>query len=276
MAANKALAEQVAAMRATACTNKAGGSHYRIRTDNGDRWVATSCGDRVVRAAPTGPVAAGYVLALSLQPAFCESTAGRGKIECATQTADRYDASHLSLHGLWPQPRDNVHCGVAAADLDNDRSSTTWERLPAVELSPETRRRLDRVMPGTRSGLDRHEWIKHGTCYAGTQEAYFAASVRLVDEINATAVPTLFAAHVGREIEADAIRAAFDAAFGPGAGERVTVGCHSDGDRRLIRELLIGLAGTISPGTRIGDLMRAAPPRPDGCPGGIVDPVGLQ
>ena len=72
------------------------------------------------------------------------------------------------------------------------------------------------------------------------------------------------------------IRAAFDKSFGAGAGQRVRVACVDDGSRRLISEITIGLVGTISPDTKLGDLILGSGPTDAGCPGGIVDPVGLQ
>lgn len=76
-------------------------------------------------------------------------------------------------------------------------------------------------MPGTQSFLDRHEWIKHGTCYSGSDaDAYFREAVSLIDEVNRSAVQALVAANVGQEITASAVRHAFDVAFGAGAGDR--------------------------------------------------------
>ena len=40
----------------------------------------------------------GYALAISWQPAFCETLPRRR--ECREQTHDRFDASHFFLHGL--------------------------------------------------------------------------------------------------------------------------------------------------------------------------------
>ena len=50
-----------------------------------------------------------YVLAASWQPAFCATSAGQGKAECVSQTADRFDATHFSIHGLWPDDLDDRH-----------------------------------------------------------------------------------------------------------------------------------------------------------------------
>jgi len=213
------------------------------------------------------------VLAISWQPGFCEGH--EKKSECQSQRPDRYDATHFSLHGLWPQPRSNVYCEVS----NNERSSSKrgyWLDLPSVQTSVATRRRLEKVMPGTRSALDRHEWTKHGTCYSKGAETYYRHSLALMDRINASAVQKLFAANIGKPIKSTAIRAAFDEAFGRGVGSKVRVACRRDGDRLLITELTLGLRGRLSDNPNIGKLSRWARSTKIGCPGGIVDPVGLQ
>ena len=133
-------------------------------------------------------------------------------------------------------------------------------------------------MPGSQSHLDRHEWTKHGTCYPGRDpEAYFQ---RFAPPAGGGQRLAGAGAHgceaSGREVAADEIRARFDEAFGAGAGERVRVACKDDGTRRLIAELTIGLKGDIPGGTPVADLILASAPTDPGCPGGIVDPVGLQ
>ena len=149
-----------------------------------------------------------------------------------------------------------------------------WASLPAVDLGPDTRARLEKVMPGTRSMLERHEWIKHGTCYNGLdKEAYFKQSLALADEVNGSAVQALFAGHVGQEVKGTEIRAAFDSAFGARTGDRVRIACKKDGSRQLIVELTIGLAG---PDGKLADMTKAAKATDPGCEGGIVDPTGLQ
>lgn len=214
-----------------------------------------------------------YVLAASWQPAFCETRPR--KPECRSQTETLFDARYFSLHGLWPQPRANIYCGVSARDRQADKRGR-WDRLPALRLSPETRAELDEVMPGTQSLLQRHEWIKHGTCHDGDAEDYYRDSLRLMAALNASGVQDLFEASIGKRLSAQAVRAAFDAAFGPGAGARVKLSCVGDGGRRLIREITIGLKGALDEEARFADLILAAPPTSPGCPGGIVDPVGLQ
>ncbi|RWM23462.1 MAG: ribonuclease [Mesorhizobium sp.] len=276
--------------------NKDAPTHYLIRVPGADperRWVKVDCGHVSGGSASTEPAAPvpadrekssaapvsgkpEYVLALSWQPAFCETKPG--KTECKAQTAAGFDATHFTLHGLWPQPNGNFYCQVAAADKANDNPAH-WQDLPPVELEPNTRSELDQVMPGTASDLDRHEWIKHGTCYGKSQQEYFSDALSLTRAVNASPVRDLFTQKIGRDLTSDQIRAAFDSAFGTGAGERVRVSCLNDrsSGRRLIGELTLGLAGPIGPNSSLGELLLAsAPTNNAGCPKGTVDPIEFQ
>lgn len=223
------------------------------------------------------PQAASYVLAISWQPAFCE-TAPR-KPECRSQTANRYDASNFALHGLWPQPRSQAYCGVDGATEENDRQGR-WHDLPWNHLDENLWQRLRRMMPGTKSGLHKHEWIKHGTCMKGTDAThYFAVSLDLLEQVNTSAMRELFASSIGRKLDGDDIRAAFEADFGKGSGSRLRIACERDGSRQIIREVTIGLRGAPRPGLSRQDMQEmiaASEPTDPGCPRGIVDPVGLQ
>jgi ribonuclease T2 len=168
------------------------------------------------------------------------------------------------------------YCGVAddlrAADKDSD-----WDKLPEVKLSAETRAALDKAMPGTQSDLDRHEWTKHGTCTKMSADAYFGTAVRLIDEMNDSAVRDLFAANIGKPLTAEAIKAAFEKSFGPGAGDRVKMSCRRNGDRRMIGELTIGLSqdATSDSDASLGELIQGAGRTSFGCNEGVVDAAGF-
>ena len=254
-------------------------------------------------AAPGTALAAGdFVLAATWHPAFCEIQAK--KPECAPIadpstprfSADRPDAGHtpkradpgvspprsmagvlqgqpvqgqgFALHGLWPQPRERAFCQVPAGERAHAEEGR-WSRLPALELSADTRQRLTVLMPGVASHLDRYQWSKHGSCQDAAPEDYFRAALDLLEELNASEVTGLFADHVGERLRIGEIRAAFDRIFGPGAGKRVGLSCRDD----LIVELRLGLRGR--PGaTPLGDLLRAAPVQAPGCEGGYVDAPG--
>ena len=113
----------------------------------------------------------------------------KSKAECQHETASSFEASHFALHGLWPQPRGNQFCGVdpKLAALDDQHQ---WGQLPEPQLTVATKSDLAKAMPGTQSGLERHEWTKHGSCYPGANaETYFKDEVRLANAVNASPVP---------------------------------------------------------------------------------------
>ncbi|PKA43140.1 ribonuclease [Rhizobium sullae] len=215
-----------------------------------------------------------FILAASWQPAFCQTNQKRP--ECSSQTRERFDATNFSLHGLWPL-RQN-YCGVPkdlqAADKDGD-----WQKLPEVKLTAENASALAKAMPGTQSGLERHEWTKHGTCTKMSADDYFGAAIRLMSDLNGSAVRDLFAANLGKTVKADQIKAAFDTSFGVGAGERVKMSCRRAGGIRVISELTIGLsedAGSAAgAGAGLAKLMQSAGRTSFGCDEGVVDAAGF-
>ena len=269
--------------------NATNATHYRVRIEGAtppERWVSVNCGSSQDEGAEGGlqnseagssasdAQRAELVLSLGWEPGFCEGHAD--KPECASQTLGRYDATHFTLHGLWPQPRGRQYCNVSQSLIDTDKKGD-WQVLPDVDLGVETRARLATAMPGTQSFLERHEWIRHGTCYGGGDaEAYFREALSLVDEINNSAVQALFAANVGQEITVAAVRSAFDAAFGVGSGDRVRLACKPNGSQRLITEITIGLAARPDGSHTLAELIKASSATDPGCPAGTINPVGHQ
>lgn len=218
-----------------------------------------------------------HVLALSWQPAFCETRPDTA--ECRALNLGRLPAAEarLSLHGLWPQPRGTFYCGVAEPLVRLDKAGR-WHDLPPVDVDAETARALAMAMPGTASALDRHQWLKHGTCHddPGGADAYYDDTLLLMAQVNGSPVAALLAGRRGGYLSGMELRAAFDAAFGTGAGDRVELRCTEDGERVLIQELRLHLRGVIGPETSLGPLLIAADPVAPGCGGGMVDAAGLQ
>lgn len=273
-------------------------SHYRLLVPGvspRERWVAIECGIRALQAGdqptsaagggPSAPASSGstqaaaddYVLAASWQPGFCETQPD--KVECLAQDEARFDASHFALHGLWPQPRGREYCGVDEATKAKDKPAT-WRDLPEVVLSAATRAALVEVMPGTASFLERHEWIVHGTCYGEEMESYFAESVALMAALNASPLVAFLRDNIDQSVTPNQIRAAFDAAFGAGAGKRVKVQCkqEQDGTRTVLTELQIALTGNIETGSDLAALILAAPTTDANagqCPSVVIDRAGL-
>ncbi len=270
--------------------NKPDATHYRILVQGAEpeeRWVALSCGrvsseelpasgapqSSSPNAVPPSPVdstgaRATHVLAVGWEPAFCDKHSDKN--ECHDLTGNSFAGTHLSLHGLWPQPRGTQYCNVPA-NLEQVDRDHNWGGLPEPDLSANTLNRLRAVMPGVESKLERHEWIVHGTCFGGNAEGYFTRAAGLAEAIDAAKVSTLFADNVGRTLTTDAIRAAFDEAFGTGAGARVTVSCNGRGDNRKITELVVSLAGDVTGSAPLGSLIHAAQAVPAGCPSGLVE-----
>jgi ribonuclease T2 len=172
-----------------------------------------------------------------------------------------------------PLPEDE-YCGVAPALVARDRRGD-WDSLPAPVLDTATAAQLAAVMPGTRSALERHEWLKHGTCSGLSAEAYFGRAIALTTEINQSALGQLFASHVGRQLTSGDVAGALSRDFGSAAGRRVAISCRRDGSRDLITELEFSLHGDIT--TRsLADLLAEAEPVAIGCRRGVVDPAGRQ
>lgn len=249
-------------------------THYRLVIPGAsppERWVAIACGSEAAEdeeeTLEAGPAA--YMLAASWQPGFCETQPA--VVECRNQRATRFDASNFSLHGLWPQRDD--YC-------DGGDDGRPWRRLPEVTLSAETRRELERVMPGTASFLERHQWHKHGTCYGEPMQSYFSESLALMAQLNASPLRDFLADNIGRSVTPAEIREAADRAFGRGAGNRISIECKTErgGSRRVLTELQIALYGAVDESSDLGELIRNA--RPQGsnagqCPSVIIDRAGL-
>lgn len=267
--------------------NASPGSHYLIRVPGAEperRWVAFGCGrveddsQSAEAPRPSSPAkpATGrggidrYVLAANWQPAFCETRPSVRECRGGGGAGDGF-----SLHGLWPQPRGREYCGVPDSVRRTDERGE-WRRLPDYDASARTRRALAEVMPGVQSGLDRHEWWVHGTCFKGDADAYFMHAVRLLEELNQSPVRRLFEASIGQTLTADDVRASFDEAFGRGAGRRVLIDCVDDADGEpMIRELRVEIEGDLAANPDLSDLIAAADETGRGCRSGRVDAPGF-
>ena len=211
------------------------------------------------------------ILGISWLPGFCEK---RPKTpECMRQTAGSVDARQFSLNGLWK--RRKTYCGVDAAIKEQDRKKD-WLAMPELSLADDVRLELATAMPGVASGYDRHQWVKYGTCSGFVADEYYCRALRMLATINGSEVGRLFAANLGGTLREAEVKAAFDAAFGPGAGNRVKMRCSKDGNRRVITGLTIGLGDAGEDADGLAALIAAAGETKFGCVEGVVDEAGLQ
>jgi len=255
--------------------NKANAAtHYQIIIKGAApdrRWVALECGKVLNNCSlnrHTAPINRDeYLLAISWQPSFCETH--KRKTECASLTPQRFDANNLSLHGLWPQPRNNAYCGVSVKDKSIDRAKR-WELLQALELETAVSKKLAKLMPGFASNLQRHEWIKHGTCYGKNANSYYTDAMNLLQEVNNSSVSALFRENIGQRITSKQIRQRFNQDFGEGSGDKVNVRCDRKG---RIAELWINLKGDVKNNFSLSDLLKTAPQTQSNCKSGVVDPA---
>jgi ribonuclease T2 len=196
-----------------------------------------------------------YKLAVSWQPAFCESH--KDKPECKITDSNAYQASNFTLHGLWPNKKDcGTNYGLCGKYKQQVKSFCDYEPVP---MKPETVSQLGQVMPSVAEGtcLDRHEWYKHGTCQTDwNADQYFDTAVRLVKEFNDKGMSDFMKKNIGKTVSGSAFYKAVDEAFGKNASKRLTLGC--DKNHNLV-DIFINLPKQIPENTALADLIQQAP-----------------
>lgn len=197
-------------------------------------FIAT--GLAVAQSAPAGG-GTQEVLSVSWQSGYCAARPKSGG--CADFSATSTAARQFSLHSRFQLRKS--YCGIEAGLKQRARKGK-WTDLPDITLASATKERLLAAMPTARLGLDRQQWLRSGSCVATSAEAYYGRSLDLLDQLNASPVRALFSGKAGGTVTLADVRAAFDAAFGPGAGERVRLSCRKAGDRTIVVGLTIGLA----------------------------------
>lgn len=180
-----------------------------------------------------------YVFSLSWQPAFCETKPD--KKECTTQTADRYDAKNLVLHGLWPNKKGDTghtygYCGVTNKVKKLDKANT-WCKMPVLDLSDDTKKNLALYMPGYASCLQNHEWYKHGTCSGMNSDEYFSTASSLVAKMAETNFNKYISANVGKSVNDEELLAEFEKDFGAGSRRSVNLLCESNQGSAMLSEV---------------------------------------
>ena len=166
-----------------------------------------------------------YVLALSWAPTFC--CGHPDKEECARLT-DAYAGTHLTLHGLWPNYRDDEargrdtypqFCGdYARCRHHHDRSCA-----PDPATLPEEMRELAPGYVGDHDFLADHEWPKHGSCTGLDAASYFRAALAAMRALPGKGTPDALTAAIGRDIEVETLAGAFGV-----PRDSVLLGCEAD------------------------------------------------
>jgi ribonuclease T2 len=149
-----------------------------------------------------------YVLALTWAPSFC--CEHPDKEQCANLTG-AYAATHLTLHGLWPNYTDDearsAHspypqfCGSYAHCKKHDASC-----VPDPSTIPDEMRTLGPGYVGDHDFLADHEWPKHGSCTGLAAGDYFRAALAAM---KSTAHDDKLAAAIGGDIALADLESAF-------------------------------------------------------------------
>ncbi len=264
---------------------------FRIRIDTAnppERWVAKYCGTVNVQLGGGGESGGGgggpgntcrtpglhdsYVLALSWQPAFCETH--RDKPECRIDDEKAYQARNFTLHGLWPNKTScGTHYGYCGEVQDKPAEFCDYPMLP---LFTETRQNLEQVMPSAAAGscLQRHEWYKHGTCQtAWSIDEYYDVAIELTRQFNESGIAYFISRNIGTTVtEAEFINKV-DCAHGEGAHKRIELKCQGGN----LVDVYVSLPNMINESAGLDELMRQAHGEfKSNCGGRFnVDPIGF-
>lgn len=251
-----------------------------------ERWVSAECGQFEARsdggnnengaggsACSTAGRADSYVLALSWQPAFCETKPQ--KPECRITDPASYQARHFTLHGLWPNQR---QCGTRYAfcgEVSTQRQD--FCDYPEVRLDSDSHASLAQVMPSAQAGscLERHEWHKHGTCQTTwSMEEYFDLSVDLTRQFNESGMAYFMNRRIGQSVRTEDFLDRLAAVLGPAARNRVRLKC----ERGMLVEVQMSLIAELTSDQDLEKLMANAPVQSGSNCGAAfqVDPIGLS
>lgn len=259
-------------------------SWYRIVVPDAnpkERWVSAECGQFQAgienggesKSCNIAGQADSYVLALTWQPAFCETKPQ--KAECQITDPASYQARHFTLHGLWPNKRE---CGISyefCGEITTKQDD--FCDYPEIKLDEDSHASLAEVMPSVDSGscLERHEWHKHGTCQSTwSMEEYFDLSVDLTRQFNESGMAYFMNRRIGQSVRTRDFLDRLSAVLGPAARERVKLKC----EQGMLVEVQMNLIADLTLGNDLEKLIANAPPQ-SGSNCGLsfqIDPIGIN
>jgi ribonuclease T2 len=152
-----------------------------------------------------------YLLAMTWAPQLC--CAEPGAPACAA-LAGSFAATHLTLHGLWPNFTDEQSRGKPRAwpqycgAYHHCETAEDARCAPGVAVPGE----LARLAPGYVAGTGAfatHEWSKHGSCTRLSAAEYFGAELAAIRAIPGEATPDALRAAAGADLARDDLQRAF-------------------------------------------------------------------
>ncbi|PTL79943.1 hypothetical protein [Vitiosangium sp. GDMCC 1.1324] len=188
-----------------------------------------------------------YVLALSWSPNFCCTHSS--KEECQGLQGS-FGATHLTIHGLWPNYTDAQaqQAGAGWPQYCAPYSSCQKHPTPGCDPDPSTiPADMKTYGPGYVSDNDflaDHEWPKHGSCTGLDSGTYFSSALSsLLALPGDQGTPELLTKNIGGTVAATDLRAAF------GAPESVMLSCDSSCNLSQV-SICLTHAASGQPGTR--------------------------
>lgn len=123
-----------------------------------------------------------YRLELTVPAAFCRS-AEQNDPSCQSFPKE----SVIQLHGLWPNymsgfPEGTCEQGECEIQNEEDGKYCKYPEPPNLYAS-ELWKNYQGYMAGTEKCLERHEWVKHGTCSPMSAVEYFNWSLKTTKHI---------------------------------------------------------------------------------------------
>ena len=185
------------------------------------------------------------ILAVSWQKSFCVTH--KNKKECRSLDKKDFAWENFTIHGLWPQPRSKQNCSNRYERLDSD----IWKILK-------------KKMPGVASGLAKHEWRKHGSCYGKSEEEYFKDAMKLLDEVNDSKIKDFFVKNQGKVITKEQLNMVLKESFG-NVARKVQMVCK----RGFVTELRFSLDGNVKKSS-LKKLLSFGKPLRGGCQRGKI------
>ncbi|MER2514009.1 MAG: ribonuclease T [Nitrosomonas ureae] len=245
---------------------------YRIvlpRAKPEARWISAACGQAQITAGDTGDNESGesdnncntagqadsYVLALSWQPAFCETKPD--KPECEITDPNAYHAKHFALHGLWPNKKNcnknYAFCGIVKKKKDE------FCDYPEIQLDSASQASLAEVMPSVIAGscLERHEWHKHGSCQENWPVSeFFDLSTDLARQFNDSGMAYFMNRRINQQVRTEDFLNRLEAVLGFAARDRIKLNCNQQG---MMVEIQLSLSGDLIAGADLEKLIMNAP-----------------
>lgn len=231
---------------------------------NSRRWVAKECGITTItyRAPPaeSGSASSGNsngcnvantynsnVLALSWQAGFCEHFNYSGvKPECENLNSGNISVTNITIHGLWPN---KTSCGRRYGNCSNE----------PLDLKESTVSKISPWMPNFyySTTFGNHEWKKHGTCQALSDDDYFLLTQRLAEKFDHSALGKYLRDNIGRNILVAELKSHLESELGEDVTKKIELRCTGSSNRYL-NEFWINLPKELNESGTLTDLVSGA------------------